>query len=239
MWRRLLNPVYNSDGTYYHYSDYHEQNPVERQMLQTNKGREYLFQMLGRVDYELIKNLRIGVLGSLSRNNLQTQFFQPTFEVVDNINNGSQTASNINSKKGDIHINYLGEYGKHNLSLTGVYEYNDFTNSNFSASGQNFLVEDLNADFLGGGNPAFNAISSYKEEYKLISFLGRATYNYDQKYYATVSFRRDGSSKFGTNNRWGNFPSASIAWRLGQENFLKNVNWLNEVKNQCGLWCRR
>ncbi len=205
MWRRLLNPVYNSDGTYYHYSDYHEQNPVERQMLQTNKGREYLFQMLGRVDYELIKNLRIGVLGSLSRNNLQTQFFQPTFEVVDNINNGSQTASNINSKKGDIHINYLGEYGKHNLSLTGVYEYNDFTNSNFSASGQNFLVEDLNADFLGGGNPAFNAISSYKEEYKLISFLGRATYNYDQKYYATVSFRRDGSSKFGTNNRWGNF----------------------------------
>ncbi len=227
-------PVYNTDGSYYHYSDYHEQNPVERQMLQVNKGREYLFQMLGRVDYELVKNLRIGVLGSLSRNNLQTQFFQPTFDVVNNINNGSQTASNINSKKGDVHINYLGDFGKHNLSLTGVYEYNDFTNSNFSASGQNFLVEDLNADFLGGGNPAFNAISSYKEEYKLISFLGRATYNYNQRYYATVSFRRDGSSKFGANNRWGNFPSASIAWRLSQENFLKNVSWLNELKINAG-----
>ena len=63
-----------------------------------------------------------------------------------------------------------------------------------------------------------------KQEYKLISFLGRAAYNYNQKYYATVSFRRDGSSKFGANNRWGNFPSASIAWRLTQESFMQGIS---------------
>ena len=227
-------PVYNPDGSYYHYSDYHQQNPVERQMLQTNKGTEYLVQMFARVDYELVKNLRIGTLGSVSHNNLQTQFFQPTFPIVGNINNGYQNNSNIDSKKGDIHINYLGEFGKHNLSLTGVYEYNYFTNKSFGASGQNFLVPALGADFLAGGNPAFNVLSSYREEYKLISFLGRATYNYDQKYYATLTMRRDGSSKFGVNNRWGNFPSASIAWRISQEGFLSSVTWLNELKINAG-----
>jgi iron complex outermembrane receptor protein len=95
-------------------------------------------------------------------------------------------------------------------------------------------VEDMGADFLSGGNPTYNTISSYKENYKLISFLGRVAYNYDQKYYATVSFRRDGSSKFGANNRWGNFPSASVAWRLTQEGFMKNISWLNELKINAG-----
>ena len=227
-------PVYNADGSYFHYSDYHQQNPVERQMLQTNNGTEYLVQMFARVDYQILSNLRIGTLGSVSHNNLQTRFFQPTFPVVGNINNGNQNNSNIDSKKGDVHINYLGEFGKHNLSLTGVYEYNHFINKNFGASGQNFLVPDLGADFLAGGNPAFNVLSSYKEEFKLISFLGRATYNFDQKYYATVAMRRDGSSKFGANNRWGNFPSASIAWRIGQEGFLRSVGWLNELKINAG-----
>jgi iron complex outermembrane receptor protein len=165
---------------------------------------------------------------------LQTQFFQPTFPVVNNINNANQTNGNVNSKKGDIHLNYLREFGKHNLSATGVYEYNDFVNGNFSASGQDFLVEDLGADFLGGGNPTLNSVYSFKQEYKLISFLGRAAYNYDDKYYATVSIRRDGSSKFGTNNRWGNFPSASVAWRLTKENFMNNISWLNELKINAG-----
>lgn len=227
-------PVYNPDGTYYAYSGYDQQNPVARQMLQTNNGKDYLTQLFARVDYELLKGLKIGALGSISHFNLQTKFFQPTLPAVGNINNASQTNGNVDSKKGDIHFNYTADLGKHSIGLTGVYEYNQFTNSSFSASGQDFLVEDLNSDYLAGGNPAYNAISSYKDEYKLISFLGRATYNYDHRYYVTVSIRRDGSSKFGVNNQWGNFPSASVAWRLKSESFLSNVDWLNELKINAG-----
>jgi len=227
-------PVYNQDGSYYAYSGYDQQNPVARQMLQTNNGKDYLVQLFGRVDYELIRNLKIGTQGSISHFNLQTKFFQPTLPGVGNINNASQTNGNVDSKKGDLHINYNTEFGKHSLAVTGVYEYNKFTNSSFAASGQDFLVEDLNADYLAGGNPAYNSISSYKDEFRLISFLGRAAYNYDQRYYLTVSFRRDGSSKFGANNRWGNFPSASVAWRLKNESFLSDVDWLNELKLNAG-----
>lgn len=227
-------PVYNQDGSYYGFSAYDQQNPVARQMLQTNKGKDYLTQLLGRVDYELIKDLKIGVLGSISHFNVQTQYFQPTLPGVGNLNSANQTNSNVDSKKGDIHINYLKDFGRHNFTFTGVYEYNQFTNTNFSASGQNFLVENLGADYLAGGNPALNKINSYREDFKLISFLGRITYNYDERYYATVSFRRDGSSKFGANNRWGNFPSASVAWRIKGESFMDNVSWLDELKIRAG-----
>ena len=65
---------------------------------------------------------------------------------------------------------------------------------------------------------------------KLISFLGRVVYNFDERYILTANFRRDGSSKFGPNNRWGNFPSIAFAWRASNENFLKQVKWLDNLK---------
>lgn len=227
-------PVYNADGTYYGYYDFEQQNPVAQQMLQTNQGKEYLTQVMGRADYELIKGLKVGTLGSISRFNLQSEFFQPTLPGVGNINNASKTNSNVNSKKGDVHINYIKDFGRHSINATGVYEYNEFTNDNFNANGRQYLVEQLGANSLGGGNPALNRISSYKEQFKLVSFLGRVLYNYDSRYFLTVSFRRDGSSKFGANNKWGNFPSASVGWRISQEKFFENVGWVNELKLNAG-----
>ena len=72
-----------------------------------------------------------------------------------------------------------------------------------------------------------NDISSYKNEVRIISFLGRFVYNYQDRYILTATFRRDGSSKFGPNNRWGNFPSAAIAWRISNENFMSGNRWLD------------
>ena len=228
-------PVYNPDGSYFAYYDFDQQNPVSQQMLETNTGKEYLTQLYGSVDYEIIHGLKLGVLGSRSHYNLQSEYFQPVLPGVGNINNARQTSAYKDSKKGDIHLNYLRDFGKHNLSATVVYEYNDFTNGNFRASGRNYLISQENDNNLGGGNPALNSIGSYKEQFKIVSFLGRVAYNYNAKYYATVSIRRDGSSKFGANNRWANFPSASVAWRLSQENFLKNTTWINELKINAGI----
>jgi iron complex outermembrane receptor protein len=228
-------PVYNADGSYFAYYDFDQQNPVSQQMLETNTGKEYLTQLYGRVDYEIINGLKLGVLGSTSHYNLHSEYFQPVLPGVGNINNASQTSADKDSKKGDIHINYLRDFGKHNVNATAVYEYNDFTNGNFSAKGQNYLISQELDNNLGGGNPALNSIGSYKESFKIISFLARVAYNYNSKYYATVSLRRDGSSKFGANNRWANFPSASVAWRISQESFLKDITWINELKINAGF----
>ncbi len=228
-------PVYNPDGTYYGYYDFDQQNPVAQQMLETNTGKETLTLMYAKVDYEIVPGLKLGTTGSISNYNLHSEYFQPTLPGVGNLNNASQTSADKDSKKGDIHINYTHDFGKSNISATGVYEYNNFITDNFNANGQNYLLASETDNNLGGGNPALNSISSYKDNYKIISFLARVAYNYDTKYYVTLSARRDGSSKFGTDNRWANFPSASVAWRLTREKFLSHVSWLNELKLNAGI----
>jgi hypothetical protein len=87
---------------------------------------------------------------------------------------------------------------------------------------------------LGSGlwnlQQGINNVGSYKNSSKLIAFFGRLNYDFDQKYYLSASLRREGSSKFGYSNKWGYFPAASVAWRATQENFLKDIPWLNELK---------
>ena len=91
----------------------------------------------------------------------------------------------------------------------------------------------LGNDFFG-----INSLNSYiasevgrgSDERKMLSYMGRVNYNLKDKYLFNFSVRRDGSSVFGTNNKWGNFPSGSVAWNLHKESFIKNFNWLNEAK---------
>lgn len=227
-------PVYNSDGSYFAYNDFEQANPVEHLMEELNTGKEYFTQMYGTVNYEIANGLKIGVTGSTTHFNKQTDWFLPTFPVENNVNQATKYNENHNVKRGDFHINYTHEWGLHNLSLTGVYEYNDFIYNNFNANGQQYIVEQNQDNALQNGNSAYNSISSYQDEYTLISFLGRAQYNYNGKYYAELSYRRDGSSKFGVNNRWGSFPSVSVAWRISQEDFMKTISWINDLKLRAG-----
>jgi len=229
-------PVKNPDGTYYGFSDFEVFNPVQHMEQEYNKGYEYLTLMNATVNYELIRGLKAGVTGSSSHFNNQTHFFQPGFPAPEsNFNNASDWNYNTDSRKGDFHINYNKQFGEHSLGVTGVYEYNYFTNNNSNITGQNFLVpQTQDNNFSTAIDPSKVSASTYKEEFKLISFLGRVTYNYKSRYYATASIRRDGSSKFGVNNRWGNFPSFDLAWRISEENFLKNVSWLNDLKIRGG-----
>ncbi len=238
-------PVYNDDGSYFAFFDWAQQNPVAMQMMEKNVSNESFNIFSSSIDYSLLKHLKLGVTGALSKYNRQYSFFQPELPGVGNINNGSRSAQNRDSKRLITHADYFLEKGRNTLSATAVFEYNYFTYNTYSASGQDYLVEDLEDNALETGNALYNAISSYKDEFKLASVLGRVAYNYDSRYYITASFRRDGSSKFGRNNRWGNskfgrnnrwgnFPSVSAAWRLSREDFLKHVDWISELKITAG-----
>lgn len=227
-------PVYNADGSYFQYFSQDVYNPVAPAEMETNGDKETFSQLYGTVNYELLKGFKIGAAGDLNYFNTVSQYYQPVLPGVGNVNSGNQTESDADSRRGELHANYNATWGKSNFAATGVYEYNYYTTDNFSAAGQQYLIDQLGANALQFGNALLNSISSYKDETKLISFLGRATYNYDSRYYLTASYRRDGSSKFGVDNRWGNFPSASAAWRISQETFAKDISWLNELKLSAG-----
>jgi TonB-linked SusC/RagA family outer membrane protein len=94
-------------------------------------------------------------------------------------------------------------------------------------------MRDLPTDniyFLQGGTSNYSMSTSSTPDNSMISYLARVNYVYDNKYMVTAAIRRDGSSRFGKYNRWGNFPSASIGWRIGQEDFMKDIEFLNDLK---------
>lgn len=230
-----IAPVYDSTGNYYAFrNDFDIYNPVPKQEMQLNQSRDQTNLWNGSIDYEIIKGLKLGAAGSMSFFNRQTDFYQPVLPGYGNINNGSKYSENNDSKRGELHAFYVNSFGKHNVNGTAVYEYNYFSFDNARAAGENYLYDPNQNNNLGGGNPAKNSVASFRNAYKLISFMGRIMYNYDTKYYLTASIRRDGSSKFGVNNQWGYFPSVALAWRLSQEEFIKNVGWINELKVSAG-----
>lgn len=226
-------PLY-TNGELTPLNNYNYLNPVWLQQNELWKSTDYLKQNQATANYEIIKGLKAGVTGAISRLNTQYDYYQPVIPGLGGLNQAVKYSSNYNSNRGDFHLNYLGSFGKNNISATGVYEYNYYEDDYYSASGEGFQVDVLQNNSLQAGNSALNLIQSYKEEYKLISFLGRVAYNYDNRYYLTASLRRDGSSKFGSAHAWGQFPSFSAAWRISQEKWMKDISWIDELKLQAG-----
>jgi len=227
-------PVYKADGSYNPIFDFAVANPVMHLNEELNKSRENLTVLRGQVDYTIIPGLKVGSLASYSHFNVQTNWFQPAFPVENNFNNANQHDYNTDLKTIDAHVYYNTSFGKNNLGASAIYEFNSFQNDNFGANGQQYIVEQNQSFNLGAGNSAYNGVNSYKDEYLIKSYVGRVQYNYDSKYYATATVRRDGSSKFGINNRWGNFPSFDLAWVISREDFMKDVSWINNLKIRAG-----
>lgn len=122
-------------------------------------------------------------------------------------------------------LTYDKSFGNHNFNVLLGQSFNsyDITRSNLSSGGLYTLssIETLPTGSLG---------TTTEEKNTLLSYFTRLQYNYKEKYILAASYRRDGSSKFGTDRRWGEFPSLSLAWRVKQEGFLKDAEWLNELK---------
>lgn len=220
-------PPYNPDGSFYRGADGFTFTPLRFIKSVYSKLRESFFQTSVKGDYELLNGLIIGTLGAISRGTDIYDLFDAGLPapVAEKSNNNKQLFS------GDLHINFKKRFDKHALDVSGTYEYNDYQNDGFGVRAQGFLVPELLNNNLGAAtNVRPGDLSSFKNEVKLISFVGRAVYNFDERIIVTTNFRRDGSSKFGAGNRWGNFPSIAVAWRMKNEQFLYGIGWLNNLK---------
>ena len=105
---------------------------------------------------------------------------------------------------------------------------------NFNASAQGLTLSDINYAYLSAGTTNYQVGGAGSSD-ALLSFFGKANYVYDDKYLASVTMRRDGSSKFGQDNRYANFPSASVGWRISEESFIKdNAPFISDLKLRYG-----
>ena len=227
-------PVYDENGQFKEVTGYEYWNPVAmlHQMRSDNKRNQFLGRM--QVDYKFLDGFTASVNGAISRSNMMGGYFESKdSRSAEQINGlARRTASDYNTKLLETTLTYDKRIGdKHRVNAIGGYSYQEFVPENFMAQNRNFISDLFLYNNLGAGNNLTPSdVSSYKEANKLISFYARANYSFDGKYIVTGTIRRDGSTRFGKDNKWGYFPSGSVAWMINRENFMQNADFIDELK---------
>lgn len=228
-------PIYTEDGNYAGpvggYPDRY--NPVA--VLERNKDNRYTYwRMFGDAYINLnpFKGFNIRTTFGLDYSQKQQRFF--TYPVTEG--NVANDKNAVEAKQEhwtkwmwNAIATYNKEIGQHRFDLMAGMELNRQDDIYFSGYKEGFAV--LKPDYMWPdagttGAQAYGGGSGYS----LVSFFGKANYNYADKYMASFTIRRDGSSRFGKNNRYATFPSVSAGWRINQENFLKKASWIDDLK---------
>ena len=223
-------------------------NPVERQKLEKDHGDTKLLDWDATAKLNLLPlllpegkgnhNLSTQVMFADHQYDNNNSWFRPSTSTIC-INNGHDgEASRSYSKERQYVLewltNYTGTFGKHNVKGMAGYSYQYSQYEGLSNENKDFPNDGLTFNNMGMGEYAKEEgkvlMGSYKNDAKLIAFFGRISYDFDGKYMFTASLRHEGSSKFGVDNKWGNFPAVSAGWRISQENFMKNIKWVNDLK---------
>jgi len=228
-------PIYTEDGNYAGpvggYPDRY--NPVA--VLERNKDNRYTYwRMFGDAYLNLnpFKDFNIRTTFGLDYSQKQQRFFTyPVTEgnVANNKNGVEAKQEHWTKWMWNAVATYNMQLGKNRIDLMAGMELNRQDDIYFSGYKEGFSI--LNPDYMwpdaGTTNPqAYGGGSGYS----LVSFFGKANYNYADKYMASFTIRRDGSSRFGKNNRYATFPSVSAGWRVNQESFLKKASWIDDLK---------
>jgi len=127
-------------------------------------------------------------------------------------------------------VSYNRNFGKSHLDVLGGFTYQNEIDQSYSANASGFTNDALTYNNLSTGNPLLAINGSNYSKWTIVSFLGRANYSFNDKYLFTVSARQDGSSRLAANHKYALFPSAAFAWKLSNENFIKNLSWLSNLK---------
>lgn len=227
-------PLYGEDGLptqieqIYNFGSADMRNPL---LFTYNKDLSFANSVLANTTFEfqLSPSLSFKTLLGLQYRNTRSETFNPTVYENDR-GSASEGNSYFNSFLTENVLTYSKTFNeKHSLNVIGGGTYQTQMNrySGIYVSGfANNITENFN---LAAAETVGNPWSGYSD-WTLASFLSRVNYSYDGKYMVTASIRADGSSRFGAKNKWGYFPSAALAWRVSDEDFLKNSETISNLK---------
>lgn len=225
--------VYNPDGSY---TLALQGDPIDNPFaivteLQ-NEGINDRLQANFSFDYDIFKDLKFRTTVGAFTNNQRDGVFQPTTLNFGRTVGGDATQDGIKSTN-VINENYL-TYSKtvaeqHDLSVLGGYSFQKTKVENWGARSQSFITNDVSVWNLGSGS-VFQAPNSNLSESQLVSYFGRVNYGFKNRYLLTFNARYDGSSNFSKNAKWAFFPSGALAWNIMNEDFMKNVTFLDAWK---------
>jgi len=244
---QAFHPTYLPDGSYANtFIRTPGHNVFRNPLALANEGKNNttLQQVLVNIfaEYQLPLNINFKINGAINKaDNLTAQFVPEvyTYQVkngdpqlipFDGQGNRGTRQTNSGALNTTLFntLTWEGLIGsRHSLKALAGYSRESFGNRNFYARNEGYLGNTLQELNAGSANPAVGGTSS---ESRLQSFFGRVNYIFNEKYIAEANFRYDGSSRFAPGRQWGFFPSVSLGWRINEENFIKNVPWLDELK---------
>lgn len=199
-----------------------------------NKWMSNRVLLNGSISVKPISGLSIDISASyLNKDNRNDHYIPLTYK--ENYEGSASIAfGNTTQFTNNNIVTYDKQFGKHSLNVMGGVTYESMTTKSTNTGTATGFVSDVQETYdLDAANIKGMPTSSFLD-WRMLSFLGRVNYNFDSRYLLTVNFRADGSSRFNKGNKWGYFPSAAAAWRISQEKFLEDVQWINELKIRAG-----
>jgi TonB-linked SusC/RagA family outer membrane protein len=235
-------PVFDDKGDYTFrngplpYAESQVGNPVAYANKATDHRNVFRALVNASGEYEIIKGLKFKVLGGVDLNYGNNDSYIPSglfFGNTTTTGAASRSTANKYAWVNENTLTYDKVINNHSVTAVAGFSAQRFGTSGYTASSQNFFT-----DALGSDNLAFGANvqtpSSNKSENSLASFFGRINYKLSNKYLLTVTMRADGSSRFGTDKKWGYFPSGAFAWRIIEEKFMQNISAISDLKLRAG-----
>ena len=212
-------------------------NPVSLLEITNNTSQSRLLTQ-GYAEIEPIKNLIIKTQIGADLQGGTTRSYLPKTTLYGEKVSG-QADINQNNRADylfNAFISYTrGLFDSHNISALVGYEFQEFNMDGYSASNRKFSTDAFLYNSLQSGESEKPGVYSYKAVDKLASYFGRVNYNISDKYLFTITMRADGSTRFGEGNKWGFFPSGAFAWRVINEDFMKNQNVMSNLKLRLSL----
>ena len=207
-------------------------NPLAWLEVQDDESNAH-FNTHMKLSLLLNQHLTFSVFGSYSYNVIENSQYLPTSVWAHG--QAYKGENKTEDLLGNMMLSYANTWGKHKLNVLGLAEVQKKILTGFYTTVTNFTTDQYGYNNLqAGAVRLWEGTGSFYESPRLASFLARFNYVYDGKYVLTANARADASSKVGENNRWGFFPSTSLAWILSEEGFLKDVSFLNNLKLRAG-----
>ncbi|MEP7143466.1 MAG: TonB-dependent receptor [Ferruginibacter sp.] len=235
------DPVYNPDGSYNNYIGGHDgvfgfPNPVQVLKEANSNYTNTNIITNGFLEFSFLRNFKFKTAVNAGLYIGTSKQFVPSFISGENAPaprdaSESDYSANTMNLSADQLLTYNKEFGDHHLDLLAGYTAQKETTKDLSGSGNQYpddLVPYLNAAVIRSSN-------SSEFGWSTAAYFGRASYSYKGRYLFSGTFRREGSSRFGLQNKWGNFPALSVGWRISDESFMPKIAWLNDLKFR-GSW---
>lgn len=221
--------MYLPDGSLNGYQ-FGKRNPVGLAELATHLNKTNRIVGNEYAEYQITENLKLRSNLNLDYISMKEDEFLPSsLDYREGYNSGAVRAINNLTWGNETYLNYNKQFsGGHNLTALAGFSFQNWKYERTGLDGMFFSSDNIRT--LNGAGTISNQEVNITTEHSLRSYFGRVSYDLNERYLAEVNLRADGSSRFGKDNRFGYFPSASLGWRFSEEAFLKGSNLINDAK---------